>query len=486
MAPYPALAVRRELDADAWTQLESVWIDAIELLEGQEDTEPQLQEFVESYLRGKQEEFADGKGMDNSSELRSVVFDLVVNRSVLGPRPSPEILWAFVVVYGPLNVQKTVEFLLELERRVPVIAKIGRVALSQLQAGSSDALIRATAVLLSSRQVSKLVRTLEWEEKVRRLHDPAAESLLAVDFAVSELQITAADTDPLRDLFPQLSLERAAEILREHKGSVEEATSYLLENPHALETPASAPPQSAIPVAPEKYRPVTKESRLEPATEDSVAATLRLVYEADEDERDDTYDDALQGGEEPRSSSGLMKTEQYLWDLYSRTPDVFKRDSRKHKMRAEMKRTTEWTDEQIEGWARVLERNPRRRQFLEDRYMFQGNLPHLRNSIWRDQKEEEDTEAGSSSAGPSQAPSQAPSRSASRERRTPAAEPSKHTKSLQKHPRDKSDDNKPSDGQNSSPASGEPKQKPRNSYRKRNAERQFRKNKATKKQGLDG
>jgi hypothetical protein len=210
----------------------------------------------------------------------------------------------------------------------------------------------------------------------------------------------------------------------------------------------------------QRYKSVsrTKNANIDGPTHDSVTATLRLVYEADEDERDDTYDDALQASDEPASSAALMKTERYLWELYSKNPELFKRDSRKNKTRGDMKRVTEWTDEQIEGWARILDRNPRRR-------------PHLRNKIWlQDVADTSEPEcvlsSGSSSAAVSRSTSPNPKKIASQRSATPntAIEESSNNKQ-----------------QSSGP---QPKSKP-NSYRKRNSERQFRKNKATKKQGLE-
>ncbi|KAK9255645.1 hypothetical protein V1507DRAFT_484086 [Lipomyces tetrasporus] len=137
--------------------------------------------------------------------------------------------------------------------------------------------------------------------------------------------------------------------------------------------------------------------------------SLRLIYDEDEDERDDTYDDvdalahvyedpemdykdkddqapASQPPPLPRTiekpkgkpwENKLSKkemqqlkdeqefqraenpNEQYLWGIYSGDKSVFETKQRGTKFRSEMKNRTNWTDEQLEGWAKVLDRDVR-------------------------------------------------------------------------------------------------------------------------------
>ncbi|KAK9355249.1 hypothetical protein V1523DRAFT_405718 [Lipomyces doorenjongii] len=135
--------------------------------------------------------------------------------------------------------------------------------------------------------------------------------------------------------------------------------------------------------------------------------SLRLIYDEDEDERDDTYDDVdalahvyedpeldYKDKEEQASSSQLRQkqvesnkgkpwenkktkkeiqqikdeqeyqsaenpNEQYLWGIYSGDKFVFETKQRGTKFRSEMKNRTSWTDEQLEGWAKVLDRDVR-------------------------------------------------------------------------------------------------------------------------------
>ncbi|KAK9370904.1 hypothetical protein V1509DRAFT_615166 [Lipomyces kononenkoae] len=137
--------------------------------------------------------------------------------------------------------------------------------------------------------------------------------------------------------------------------------------------------------------------------------SLRLIYDEDEDERDDTYDDVdalahvfedpemdykdnkdeqepsssqlsneklpekSKGGkpwenkktkkeiqqlkEEQEYRSAENPNEQYLWAIYSGDKFVFETNQRGTKFRSEMKNRTNWTDEQLEGWAKILDRD---------------------------------------------------------------------------------------------------------------------------------
>ncbi|CUS21300.1 LAQU0S02e10572g1_1 [Lachancea quebecensis] len=116
----------------------------------------------------------------------------------------------------------------------------------------------------------------------------------------------------------------------------------------------------------------------------TLTRALALLYQADEDEKDDTYDDAeVQrdalgnlDSEDRQSANGNANDniEAHLWQLLKVNKELFDRSSRSSKARKELKSKTSWSDEQIEGWARMLERSPKRAQILEEKYMFRGNI----------------------------------------------------------------------------------------------------------------
>ena len=110
----------------------------------------------------------------------------------------------------------------------------------------------------------------------------------------------------------------------------------------------------------------------------TMTAALRLLYDPNEDERDDTYDDAERqqpgngADESNKETEKYNKTEEYLWNLLKKDAQLFAKSSRKSNSRKDLKNKTKWSDEQIEGWARMIERSPARALMLEEKYMFQN------------------------------------------------------------------------------------------------------------------
>jgi activating signal cointegrator complex subunit 2 len=110
----------------------------------------------------------------------------------------------------------------------------------------------------------------------------------------------------------------------------------------------------------------------------SKAAILSALaaFDSDDDERDDTYDTADVGGAvdsaaPPGDDNSNMREEDEtsLFSLYKQSPEAFGRDSdtRRSKLRFSMKQDTGMTDEEIEGWAIMLSRDPRKMRRLESR-----------------------------------------------------------------------------------------------------------------------
>ncbi|KAI1640810.1 hypothetical protein F4809DRAFT_353446 [Biscogniauxia mediterranea] len=113
------------------------------------------------------------------------------------------------------------------------------------------------------------------------------------------------------------------------------------------------------------------------------------AFDADDDERDDTYDAADAGfvindgnPEEEESAAN----EEALFRAYQASPGAFGRDAatRRADARARLKQATGMTDEAIEGWAVMLARSPRQMRRLEAKYSaFSGEQPVLASTAWR-------------------------------------------------------------------------------------------------------
>ncbi|KAL3230092.1 RQC trigger complex subunit CUE3 [Nakaseomyces bracarensis] len=226
-------------------------------------------------------------------------------------------------------------------------------------------------------------------------------------FTAKQESITA-----ILEIFPQLSQHQVTVLLQRYDNDIERLTNILFENPSIVDDiPKETKPVIAKekPVEPTKiYRRVRNSSK--DTTSDSTARhvpdelrnktltrALQLLYENDEDERDDTYDEsevdrtnlaekitideALDEGNKPKKTdenknniqSQFEANEGYLWDLLKQDKDIFSRSRRGSKERKNIKKNTNWSDEQIEGWARMLEKSPQRARILEEKYMFRGN-----------------------------------------------------------------------------------------------------------------
>lgn len=103
------------------------------------------------------------------------------------------------------------------------------------------------------------------------------------------------------------------------------------------------------------------------------------VFDADDDERDDTYDVSDVGGsvdsallgtsDDVLYSEGLQKGqhEEALFQAWKMSPAMFGRDptTRRSQARVALRSQTGMTDEAIEGWAIMLQRDPRKLGRLE-------------------------------------------------------------------------------------------------------------------------
>ncbi len=224
----------------------------------------------------------------------------------------------------------------------------------------------------------------------------------------------------VQEIFPDVTRGQAISLLLRNNLDPEQATASLLENPDMIATleeyedhSTAAPidddttsiPQSLL----ERFSNVGFEAenlisgKVAPnaAATGSVraktlSAALRMIYDSDEDEPDDTYDDqdaaigaddsksgdaqrklvklADTGTPVPRASSVVSPRERHLFDVYKeRGATVFEKVARKTAFRNELKSFTKMSDEQIEGWYRMISRSPKTFRVFEEDYFNRGN-----------------------------------------------------------------------------------------------------------------
>lgn len=263
--------------------------------------------------------------------------------------------------------------------------------------------------------------------------------------SVSYLEVDPKDISALQELFPDLTDNQATQLLRRYDNNVELITNELFENPTLIDSlePEIEPEeteseeQEVVKVQDEEDDESKKPLMLikkrdnnknltkhvpDEVRNKTLTRALKLLYQDDEDERDDTYDEAqvennrITSGsqrigisndgnkassdkdieEDPAKSfaSQTDKNEAYLWDLLKQDKSLFERNKRGSSSRKKIRQQTNWSDEQIEGWARMLERSPQRARLLEDKYMFRGNVKSGKTSYVknRDVEQENDEE----------------------------------------------------------------------------------------------
>ena len=117
-------------------------------------------------------------------------------------------------------------------------------------------------------------------------------------------------------------------------------------------------------------------------------------FDPDDDERDDTYDVEDVGGTVDSAIPGSDEinadlrdgNEEALFRAHQISPECFNRDSktRRSDVRVELKSETGMTDEAIEGWAIMLNRDPGRHRRLQAKYAtFTGAQRELASTAYR-------------------------------------------------------------------------------------------------------
>ncbi|KAI7526160.1 hypothetical protein KC331_g17121, partial [Hortaea werneckii] len=259
----------------------------------------------------------------------------------------------------------------------------------------------------------------------------------------------------IQDLFPDLGSGFVLRLLDEYGDDVEQVTAHLLDDslaPHlrnldrSEEVPVHeptvqeevdhlAPRSTPPPPAPEPFVPerrnvfdddellsadaaarlhVGKKAERKESGPTNKAAILSALaaFDADDDERDDTYDVEDVGGTidvahpdgEPGPSAKVTgeQNELALFNAYKASPELFGRtfDVRRGQARMALKSETGMTDQAIEGWAIMLQRDPRRLKRLDAQYgTFDGRQNELASTAYRENNTETEDSDGPGQQG---------------------------------------------------------------------------------------
>ena len=277
----------------------------------------------------------------------------------------------------------------------------------------------------------------------------AKESVKGSEWHVHKMSLVSQ----IQDLFPHLGSGFIAKLLDEYQDDTEQVTSHLLDDslPNYLKTadrseniehsphddndasslglaPRSTPPKltsrrnvfddddfdnlaidmSKVHVGRKNANLTADDLLADRSTAPKKAAILSALaaFDADDDERDDSYDIEDVGGTVDSAPPGIDevttdaqdKNEETLFKLYKSNPEVFNRssDTRRSKIRETVKRETGLTDEGLEGWAIMLGRDPRKLRNLEAKYStevaFRGNQRELGSTAYREGTHDSGTE----------------------------------------------------------------------------------------------
>lgn len=140
------------------------------------------------------------------------------------------------------------------------------------------------------------------------------------------------------------------------------------------------------------------------------------AFDSDDDERDDTYDAADVGGVVDISGppgeediqknvrdiqnvdvegNGVSLMEKLIYDAWKHDRAVFSRDAatKRSVERKKLREQTGWTDEALEGWSFMLQREPSRMRKLEKIYQ-DADAPQqveIQSTRWRDSGDDQGT-----------------------------------------------------------------------------------------------
>ncbi|WPK24840.1 hypothetical protein PUMCH_002132 [Australozyma saopauloensis] len=231
--------------------------------------------------------------------------------------------------------------------------------------------------------------------------------------------VSESDIVLLQDMFPDITSQQALAILLKNDNNIDLVINLLLEDPSLInemitssqsnDTPKNTGPSSQeLELGIKRFslkenetteilKKLTSANNKEENKKKTLTHALRLLYESDEDERDDTYDDITEFTESRGKPDHLVNSknqpiseEDMLEDFGEPIPPaptehdvnslilfeylkekgelIFERTCRKKAERASMRKATNWSDEQIEGWYRMLLQSPKRYKVLEEKF----------------------------------------------------------------------------------------------------------------------
>ncbi|KAI0838565.1 hypothetical protein F5Y06DRAFT_49388 [Hypoxylon sp. FL0890] len=332
---------------------------------------------------------------------------------------------------GPLNANDSM--VAELVTATPILKQVQR---RLDESGSSTTRVKSVVAALEG--FRKPGGNIKSKRPIKRKVDKGKGVMMEDDEVLGQMRMhRMSQISQIQDLFPNLGSGFVSKLLDEYGDNTEQVIAHLLEDtlpPHLATAdrteelspernrrksrdiaPRPTPPllptrhnvfdddefdKLAVDVSnihfgkrnPEKSADDILNDRSSAPNKAAILSALS-AFDADDDERDDTYDVADAGlvvndGNPDDADDQKRKdaTEEALFRAYQADPKVFERDAatRRSQTRTKLKQQTGMTDEAIEGWSLMLTRTPHQMRQLEMKYSaFSGDQPALAPTAWR-------------------------------------------------------------------------------------------------------
>ncbi|KAI1407991.1 hypothetical protein F5Y13DRAFT_115828 [Hypoxylon sp. FL1857] len=332
---------------------------------------------------------------------------------------------------GPLNANDSM--VAELVTVTPILKQVQR---RFDESGSSTTRVKSVVAALEG--FRKPGGNIKPKRPIKRKIDKGKGPMTEDDEVPGEMRVhRMSQISQIQDLFPDLGSGFVSKLLDEYDDNTEQVIAHLLEDtlpPHlatADRTEELSPernrrksrdiaPRPTPPLVPTRHNVFDDDEfdklavdvsnihfgkrNPERSADDILndrssapnkAAILSALsaFDADDDERDDTYDVADAGlvvndgnPEDADDQKRKDASEEALFRAYQSDPKMFERDAatRRSQNRTKLKQQTGMTDEAIEGWSLMLTRTPHQMRQLEMKYStFSGDQPALASTAWR-------------------------------------------------------------------------------------------------------
>mgnify|MGYP003365026631 CR=1 FL=1 len=292
--------------------------------------------------------------------LRKAVFHAIFNTKTIRNIDN-ETVFQIIRTYGYQNIHKCVQFLNSCRRSIP--AKMTVFLLNKLKQGmpmDNMELEKFCIVLFSSKNIMNQLNADNLSKKLVDLKPPKEytwqrESVLTV------FNIYAEDgpINILRQIFPDLMPFTCHALLEVTSFDIELLTTKLLDS-SAADVLRESDNSSAV----QNMSINTNSSNIHSS---QIADDREALRKKEEKQKEAKRRYWMEESEEPeleeavtdqtnKSSADkkLDEEQQFIWAAFNSDPSVFSREKRKSPERKQLKQNLNWSDEQIEGWARVV------------------------------------------------------------------------------------------------------------------------------------